>query len=166
MGARSRPVRRRPISSAAILVSGFAVRRLPAVDPAQRLPGNRRYFHSHWRNLEYDLVVAPGADFTNIWIRVSGRRICISRFGRFWLPILRMANYSSESRCSYQVAKDGTKHSVEGRFRLLGSNLVGSTAPVDTTERFRFLLTPSFNHPPTSAALILSSRPTARTALG
>jgi hypothetical protein len=82
-----------------------------------------------WRgaagNVEYDFILAPHADPSQIRIRVSGARgVRIDPNGE-----LVIASADGEIRqhrpVIYQIAADGSHRSVRGGFRMLGRNEVG-----------------------------------------
>ena len=97
-------------------------------------PGIDAVYYANGRQLEYDLLVAPGADPARIRFRIRGaKRISLSPDGDLLIAtpggIIRQHTPSL-----YQSAADGTRAPVRGRFRLLSRNEVGFAAgPYDRT---------------------------------
>ena len=98
-------------------------------------PGVDLLFHGDQRQLEYDFVVAPGADAGRIGFRINGaKKIEIDANGDL---ILHTADSEFEMRKPVIYQGDGAKRSeVQGRFVLSAKNQVRfELGPYDHSER-------------------------------
>src|SRR5207249_3327237 len=90
-------------------------------------------YHGNQRNLEYDFVVAPGADPGVIRLNFDGvQRLSLDDAGNL---VLRLpgGDLIEHAPVVYQDI-GGMRHSVAGSYRLLGNGQVGFTVGVhDTT---------------------------------
>jgi hypothetical protein len=77
-------------------------------------PGIDLVFYGNQRNLEYDFVIAPGADPNRIALDVEGPAPAIDKSGN-----LVVGDAKFHKPAIYQMA-DGAKHSVEGGYVLKG----------------------------------------------
>ncbi len=82
-------------------------------------PGIDLVFYGNQRNLEYDFVVAPGADPKSIALDVEGPAPALDKSGNL---VVGDANFHKP--VIYQIA-DGAKYSVEGGYVLKGKSHVG-----------------------------------------
>jgi hypothetical protein len=91
------------------------------VNYAQIYPGVDLVFYGNQRQLEYDFVVAPGADPSRIAWRIDGARARVDADGNL---VLSAANgpASFKKPVLYQLDGD-TRTSVEGSFALAGNQV-------------------------------------------
>jgi len=91
------------------------------VDYAQIYPGVDLVFYGNQRQLEYDFVVAPGADPSRIAWRIDGARASVDAEGNL---VLSASNgpASFKKPALYQLDGD-RKTSVEGRFAVAGNQI-------------------------------------------
>jgi len=84
-------------------------------------------FYSRERDLEYDFILAPGADVSAIQLRISGaQRTSVDGHGGL---VLETASGQAiqHSPAMYQM-RHGRRTAVEGRYRVLSGNRVGFEA--------------------------------------
>lgn len=101
-------------------VTQFTHLRRPGV-----LPGVDWVVYGNGAALEYDFVLAPGADVAGIVVEITGaERISLDTGGDL---ILRDEAGEVRKRrpVVYQVAADGSRQAVEGAFRILGRSQLG-----------------------------------------
>jgi uncharacterized protein (TIGR03437 family) len=91
------------------------------VEYPQVYPGVDLVFYGNQRQLEYDFVVAPGADPSRIAWRIDGARASVDAEGSL---VLRADNGSASFRKPVLYQMDGDKKtSVEGRFAVAGNQV-------------------------------------------
>jgi uncharacterized protein (TIGR03437 family) len=91
------------------------------VDYAQIYPGVDLVFYGNQRQLEYDFVVAPGADPSRIAWRIDGARASVDAQGNL---VLSASNGPATFKKPALYQMDGDKKtSVEGRFALAGNEV-------------------------------------------
>ncbi len=90
-------------------------------------PGIDLVFHSEGSSLEYDVVVAPGADPTSLRLHFTGAKLRLSPEGDLLLTTPR-GQIRQHRPCTYQQV-DGLRKNVEGRFVLRSSNEAGFEVP-------------------------------------
>ena len=86
-------------------------------------PGIDVLYYGNASRLEYDFVVAPGADPSRIRVRIKGARsLSIASDGSLQIeaPDGRMVEHKP---VVYQFAADGSGRKIEGAFRLLGNHV-------------------------------------------
>jgi hypothetical protein len=91
------------------------------VNYAQIYPGVDLVFYGNQRQLEYDFVVAPGADPSRIAWRIDGARARVDAGGDLVLNALN-GPASFKKPVLYQLDGD-TKTSVEGSFAVAGNHV-------------------------------------------
>ncbi|MGA3100033.1 MAG: SBBP repeat-containing protein, partial [Bryobacteraceae bacterium] len=91
------------------------------VDYAQIYPGVDLVFYGNQRQLEYDFVVAPGADPSRIAWRIDGARASVDAQGDL---VLSASNGPATFKKPALYQMDGDKKtSVEGRFAVAGNQV-------------------------------------------
>jgi hypothetical protein len=89
-------------------------------------PGVDLVYYGNQRQLEYDFVVAPGADPKHVKLHFAGAtKLKLNADGDLGV-IGRNGEIAFRKPIVYQM-KDGQRQPVEGRFKLLGRNGVGFT---------------------------------------
>src|SRR5579872_2285431 len=78
-------------------------------------------YYGNSKELEYDLVVAPGADARKIRLRFSGEEPVIDADGNL------VASFIQKRPVAYQIASNGTRMPVESRYRRNGDGSFGIT---------------------------------------
>ncbi len=91
------------------------------VNYAQVYPGVDLVFYGNQRHLEYDFVVAPGADPSRIAWRIDGARASIDAAGQFSPECVQRSGHLPEAGL-YQMDGD-KKTSVEGSFAVAGNQI-------------------------------------------
>jgi uncharacterized protein (TIGR03437 family) len=91
------------------------------VDYAQIYPGVDLVFYGNQRQLEYDFVVAPGADPSRLAWRIDGARASLDAEGNLMLSASN-GPASFKKPALYQLDGD-KKTSVEGRFTVAGNEV-------------------------------------------
>ena len=82
-------------------------------------------FYGNQQRLEYDFLVAPGADPATIRVRFDGaERVEVDGSGDLLVHVPGGEPLRQQAPISYQVI-DGTRHEVESRYVTLGANDVG-----------------------------------------
>jgi uncharacterized repeat protein (TIGR01451 family) len=82
-------------------------------------------FYGNQQRLEYDFLVAPGADPATIRVRFDGaERVEVDSRGDLLVHVSGGEPLRQQAPISYQVI-DGTRHEVESRYVTLGANDVG-----------------------------------------
>ena len=82
-------------------------------------------FYGNQQRLEYDFLVAPGADPATIRVRFDGaERVEVDGRGDLLVHVPGGEPLRQQAPISYQVI-DGTRHEVESRYVTLGANDVG-----------------------------------------
>ena len=82
-------------------------------------------FYGNQQRLEYDFLVAPGADPAAIRVRFDGaERVEVDGSGDLLVHVPGGEPLRQQAPISYQVI-DGTRHEVESRYVTLGANDVG-----------------------------------------
>ena len=90
-------------------------------------PGIDLTFYGASNQLEYDFIVAPGADPSRIRIRVQGaRRLSITREGELMVETANGA-VRQHRPVLFQTRRDGGRRSVDGGFRLTSRHEAGFT---------------------------------------
>ena len=91
------------------------------VNYAQIYPGVDLVFYGNQRQLEYDFVVAPGADPSRIAWRIDGARASVDAEGNL---VLRASNAPATFKKPVLYQMDGdNKTSVEGSFAVTGNQV-------------------------------------------
>jgi len=91
------------------------------VNYAQIYPGVDLVFYGNQRQLEYDFVVAPGADPSRIAWRIDGARASVDAEGNL---VLRASNGPASFKKPVLYQMDGDKKtSVEGSFAVAGNQV-------------------------------------------
>ena len=91
------------------------------VEYAQIYPGVDLVFYGNQRQLEYDFVVAPGADPSRIAWRIDGARASVDAEGNL---VLSAANGPASFKKPVLYQMDGDKKtSVEGSFAVAGNQV-------------------------------------------
>jgi len=80
-------------------------------------PGIDLVYYGHRGELEYDFVVAPGADASAIQLRFDGAKATLAANGDLVLPVDGGPNVRFDKPVVYQI-KDGARQPVEGSFAI------------------------------------------------
>jgi hypothetical protein len=87
-------------------------------------PGVDLVYYGNQRQLEYDFVMAPGADPKQVKLHFSGARdLKLDGEGDLWV-VSKNGQIAFHEPVVYQNI-DGRRHSIAGKFRLLANNTIG-----------------------------------------